>query len=94
MATTRATLLQNYIGGRWVNAAGAETREVRNPATDEVLAHVPLSDAGDINAAVQAALAAYPSWRSTPPQERARPFFRLRQLLEDDRENLARTIVT
>src|SRR3954469_13909203 len=94
MATTSVPRLQNYIGGRWVPASASESREVRNPATDEVLAHVPLSDAGDIDAAVQAALAAYPSWRSTPPQERARPFFRLRQLLEDDRENLARMIVT
>ncbi len=94
MAATSVPLLQNYVGGTWVNAAGAETREVRNPATDEVLAHVPLSSAADVDAAVQAALTAYPSWRATPPQERARPFFRLRQLLEDDRENLARMIVT
>ncbi|MGE3269198.1 MAG: CoA-acylating methylmalonate-semialdehyde dehydrogenase [Chloroflexota bacterium] len=94
MATTSVTLLQNYIGGQWVNASNQETREVRNPATDEVLAQVPLSGADDVDAAVQAALAAYPGWRATPPQERARPFFRLRQLLEDDRENLARMIVT
>ena len=94
MATISGSLLQNYIGGQWVHASTNDTREVRNPATDEVLAHVPLSSAADVDAAVQAALAAYPSWRATPPQERARPFFRLRQLLEDDRENLARLIVT
>jgi malonate-semialdehyde dehydrogenase (acetylating)/methylmalonate-semialdehyde dehydrogenase len=86
--------LQNYIGGRWVPASATETQEVRNPATDEVLAHVPLSNAADVDAAVQAALAAYPGWRATPPQERARPFFRLRQLLEDQREDLARMIVS
>jgi malonate-semialdehyde dehydrogenase (acetylating)/methylmalonate-semialdehyde dehydrogenase len=94
MATTSVTLLQNYIGGQWVNASTNETSDVRNPATGEVLAHVPLSSAADIDAAVQAAQAAFPAWRSTPPQERVRPFFRLRQLLEDDRENLARMIVT
>lgn len=94
MATTSRTLLKNYVGGQWVNASASETREVRNPATDEVLAEAPLSGAADVDAAVQAALAAYPGWRSTPPQERVRPFFRLRQLLEDDRENLARMIVT
>ncbi|MCC7370698.1 MAG: CoA-acylating methylmalonate-semialdehyde dehydrogenase [Chloroflexi bacterium] len=94
MATTSRTLLQNYVGGQWVNASAAETREVRNPATDEVLAEVPLSSAADVDAAVRAALTAYPGWRSTPPQERARPFFRLRQLLEDERESLARMIVT
>ena len=94
MATTSRTLLKNYVGGQWVNASASETREVRNPATDEVLAEAPLSGAADVDAAVKAALAAYPGWRSTPPQERVRPFFRLRQLLEDDRENLARMIVT
>ena len=94
MTGARVETLRNYIGGRWIAAQASETWEVRNPATDEVLAHVPLSGAADVDAAVQAALAAFPAWRATPPQERARPFFRLRQLLEDEREDLARMIVT
>lgn len=91
---TTVKTLQNYIGGRWVAAQASETREVRNPATDEVLGLVPLSGAADVDAAVQAARDAFRGWRATPPQERVRPFFRLRQLLEDERESLARTIVT
>ena len=89
-----AQVLQNYIGGKWAAGSATENSAVRNPATDEVLAHVPLSNASDVDAAVHAALAAYPSWRSTPPQGRARPFFRLRELLEAERETLARMIVT
>ncbi len=86
--------LRNYIGGRWVAAEASSTQEVRNPATDEVLAHVPLSGPADVDAAVQAAADAFPAWRATPPQERARYFFKLRQLLEDHKEELARLIVT
>ncbi len=87
-------ILRNYVGGTWVDAQAESTREVRNPATDEVLARVPLSSDRDVDAAVAAASAAYPAWRSTPPVERARYFFKLRQLLEEHREELARLIVT
>jgi malonate-semialdehyde dehydrogenase (acetylating)/methylmalonate-semialdehyde dehydrogenase len=86
--------LRNYVGGRWVAAEASATQEVRNPATDEILAHVPLSGAADISAAVDAASEAFPDWRATPPQERARYFFKLRQLLEDHKEELARLITT
>ena len=64
------------------------------PATDEVLGLVPLSSAADVDAAVQAAREAFRGWRATPPQARVQPLFRLRQLLEDERESLARLIVT
>jgi malonate-semialdehyde dehydrogenase (acetylating)/methylmalonate-semialdehyde dehydrogenase len=86
--------LQNYVGGSWTKAESTESQEVRNPATDEVLAHVPLSGAVDVNAAVEAAAAAFPAWRATPPQERARYLFSLRQLLVEHQDELARLIVT
>ena len=86
--------LRNYVGGQWVAAGSAATHEVRNPATDELLAHVPLSGPADVDAAVAAAAAAFPAWRATPPQERARYFFTLRQLLVEHHEELARLIVT
>ncbi|MDP9368336.1 MAG: aldehyde dehydrogenase family protein, partial [Chloroflexota bacterium] len=69
--------LQNYVGGEWISAQAAETQEVRNPATDETLALVPLSGGADVDNAVAAAAAAFPAWRATPPQERARYFFKL-----------------
>ena len=94
VAKPEARTLGNYVGGRWVEAAGRETREVRNPATDEVLARVPLSGPAEVDAAVAAAAAAFPAWRATPPHERARYFFALRALLVEHREELARLIVT
>jgi malonate-semialdehyde dehydrogenase (acetylating)/methylmalonate-semialdehyde dehydrogenase len=97
MAATLGTeieTLRNFVGGRWVEAETGETREVRNPATDEVLARVPLGGAAEVDAAVRAAAAAFPAWRTTPPQERARYFFTLRESLVAHQDELARLIVT
>lgn len=93
-AASDVRVLRNFVGGEWVDAEATEISEVRNPATGEVLAHVPLAGAADVDAAVQAASEAFPAWRATPPQERARYFFKLRQLLDENREELARLIVT
>ncbi|MEJ7762307.1 MAG: CoA-acylating methylmalonate-semialdehyde dehydrogenase [Thermomicrobiales bacterium] len=90
----RVETLQNYAGGTWMTAEATETSDIRNPATGEVIARVPLSGAADVDRAVAAAREAFPAWRATPPQERARYFFRLRQVLEEHREELARLIVT
>lgn len=94
MSRQQVQTLRNYFGGRWVPAEADEVLEVHNPATDEVLAHVPMSGGADVDAAVAAAAAAFPAWRATPPQERARYFFKLRQLLDEHREELARMITT
>ena len=91
---SKVRTLRNYVGGQWVEAEVSSTQEVRNPATNEVLAHVPLSGAADVDGAVAAAADALPAWRATPPQERARYFFTLRQLLEEHKEELARLITT
>lgn len=91
---SRVETLRNYVGGRWVEAKASETQPVYNPATNDVLAHVPLSDAADVDQAVAAAAEAFRDWRATPPQERARYFFTLRQLLEEHKEELSRLIVS
>lgn len=93
-AISTAQTLRNYIGGQWVESSSSERAEVRNPATNENLAFVPHSNAADIDAAVSAASAAFPEWRATPPQERAKYFFKLRQLLVEHSEELAELIVT
>ena len=58
------------IGGEWVPAAGGDTIEVLNPATGEVLLHVPRGGVADVDAAVSAAQAAFPAWRDTNPSAR------------------------
>src|SRR5215469_17901538 len=91
---TQTRTLRNYVGGQWVAARTSEFLDVRNPATNEVLARTPLSTSADVDAAVARARAAFPKWRATPPQERARYFFKLRELLEANREELARMITS
>jgi aldehyde dehydrogenase (NAD+) len=59
------------IGGQWVRAVSGETIKVINPATGELLLRVPRGAAADIDAAVQAAAAAFPAWRDTSPVARA-----------------------
>src|SRR5438105_6842884 len=92
--TTPAQTVQlaNYLGGRWQRASSAEFLNVTNPASNEILAEVPLSNERDVAAAIEAAQAAFPEWRRTPPEERIQYLFKLKQLLEDHIEELARTI--
>jgi malonate-semialdehyde dehydrogenase (acetylating)/methylmalonate-semialdehyde dehydrogenase len=84
--------LTNFVGGRWVASRAAESLDVHNPATGEVIAKTPLSTGEDLDAAVQAAKKAFPAWRDTPVVVRARAMFRFRQLLEDHFEELAATV--
>jgi malonate-semialdehyde dehydrogenase (acetylating)/methylmalonate-semialdehyde dehydrogenase len=85
-------VLRNYIGGHWVTADTPDLLAVQNPATAETLALVPLSGHAEVEAAVRQAQAAFPAWRATPAQERVRALFKLRQLLVEHSEELARTI--
>src|SRR5919108_3576319 len=93
MTTATSTdVLANYIGGRWQTPGGRDALEVRNPATGQTLARVPLSAADEVQRAVTAASQAYDGWRRTPPTERIQYLFHLKQLLEEEFEDVARTI--
>jgi malonate-semialdehyde dehydrogenase (acetylating)/methylmalonate-semialdehyde dehydrogenase len=84
--------LRNFIAGEWIAAEASETLPVRNPATGEVLDQVPLSSAEDAGRAVAAAAAAFPDWRHTPAVDRVQYLFKLKALMEDHFEDLARSI--
>jgi malonate-semialdehyde dehydrogenase (acetylating)/methylmalonate-semialdehyde dehydrogenase len=90
--TMPMTELRNYIGGDWTASSGAEPLPVVNPATGETIATVPASPGSEVDRAVSAAAAAFPAWRRTPPGDRIQYLFKLKQLLEDDLEELARTV--
>jgi len=81
--------LRNYIDGEWVESKG-EVRDVVNPATGQTIGRVPISTKAEIDNAVEAAKAAFPDWRRTPPVARARCLFRLKELLEEHFEELSR----
>jgi malonate-semialdehyde dehydrogenase (acetylating) / methylmalonate-semialdehyde dehydrogenase len=91
-ATTKAPILENFIDGAWRAATATEFGEVINPATAELLARTPLSRSSDVEAAVQAASDAFPAWRRTPAGERVQYLFKLKNLLEENIDELARLI--
>ncbi|HKW26503.1 MAG TPA: CoA-acylating methylmalonate-semialdehyde dehydrogenase [Terriglobales bacterium] len=92
IAAPTQTTVRNYFNGKWHDSAATEHREIINPATNEVLGQVPLSGAAEVDAAVQAAARAFPEWRRTPPEDRIQYLFKLKNLLEEHFEELARTI--
>ncbi|KRE35272.1 CoA-acylating methylmalonate-semialdehyde dehydrogenase [Paenibacillus sp. Soil522] len=87
-----AKTLKNWIGGVWVDAATSVTEPVVNPATEETLAHVPLSTQEDVDKAACAAKEAFQSWSRTPVPKRARVLFKYQQLLVEHWEELAQLI--
>jgi len=72
------------IDGKWVQAQNGQTFEVEDPATQEIIAHVPLGDKADIDLAVAAARRAFDSgpWSRMSPGERSRIVWKLGDLLE------------
>ncbi len=79
-----------WIAGKAVASTSARTAPVMNPASGAVSAKVPLCEAADIDRAVQAAKAAFPAWRDTPPVRRARIMQKFLQLLQEHQPELAR----
>ncbi len=89
--TTNGHLL-NFVDGKWTESKAAEYLDVKNPATAQVMTQVPLSPAQEVDAAAQAAARAYKEWRRTPVGERIQFLFRLKHLMEEHRDELARII--
>jgi malonate-semialdehyde dehydrogenase (acetylating)/methylmalonate-semialdehyde dehydrogenase len=98
MGKTETTLndITHYIGGaRWqtpMSGPPQRTSDVFNPATGEVSGLVRMADAATVDAAVQAAKAAFPAWADTPALRRARVMFKFKELLEQHHDELAATI--
>ena len=87
-------MIPNLIGSQWrVPADATESLPVFNPASGQVIEQVPMSGSREVDAAVQAATAAYVTWSRTALMERVRLMFRFKALLEEHFEDLA-AIVT
>lgn len=87
-------LLKNYINGSWANSREAGSIDVINPATQEVMGKVPFGaeTAEDLGQAVESATKAFKSWSQEPVMKRVQPLYKLKFLLEENLEDLARTI--
>ncbi len=82
--------LRNYINGEWVESESTQFLDVVNPTTQKTLAKVPMSTKDEVNTAVEAAKEAFPEWRQTTPLARVRCLFRLKELMEENFEQLSR----
>ena len=92
MDLTALQRLPMWIGGKPVAARTARYGEVTNPATGEVIRHVPLGNVEDVDAAVAAARDALPAWRAAPALRRARVMMRFRDLLDAHRKDLRKLV--
>ncbi len=77
------------VGGELTDAASGATLDVINPADETVVSQIPLGDAADVDAAVDAALAAAPGWAATSITDRARALTSLADAIEEHGEELA-----
>jgi acyl-CoA reductase-like NAD-dependent aldehyde dehydrogenase len=81
----------NLIGGKFVPARSGKTFENRNPAdTSDLVGIFALSDAADVDDAVETATKAYQTWRLTPAPKRAEILYRTGELLLKHKEEFAR----
>jgi malonate-semialdehyde dehydrogenase (acetylating)/methylmalonate-semialdehyde dehydrogenase len=84
--------LLNFVNGAWTASGSGNTRPVHNPASAELLATVALSSPAEVHAAVESAHAAFPAWRRVPLADRVQFLFKLKDRLEANFEELAKTI--
>ncbi|KAL2936729.1 Methylmalonate-semialdehyde dehydrogenase [acylating] mitochondrial [Bienertia sinuspersici] len=80
------------VGGKFIESQATESVDVINPATQEVVSHVPLTTSEEFKAAVSAAKQAFPSWRNTPVTTRQRVMLKFQELIRRDMDKLAMNI--
>src|SRR3954468_4965391 len=89
---TELKTISHFIGGESVPSTSGRSGVVWNPATGEPQAHVAFASAAEVDAVVAKAQAAWPAWRDTPLSKRADIMFRLRELIDKNRQRIAEAI--
>ncbi|KVG31160.1 CoA-acylating methylmalonate-semialdehyde dehydrogenase [Burkholderia diffusa] len=80
------------IDGAFVESTTSEWRDIVNPATQQVLARVPFATVAEVDAAVQAAHAAYATWKNTPISARMRIMLKFQDLVRANQQRIAKTL--
>jgi betaine-aldehyde dehydrogenase len=80
--------LQNFVNGKFVDSKSGKTTELVDPATGKVFATAPNSNEADIDAALNAAAAAFPGWRDSTPSVRQKALLKIADALEANAEKL------
>lgn len=81
-----------YIDGAWKQSSTGDTIKIINPATEEVFATVPKASKEEVKEAIDAAKSAQPKWEDLSPLQRSSYLFKIAELIEQDRERLARIL--
>ena len=89
---TKYPPVQNFIAGQFTAASNHRWLDVISPLDGRPLSRVPMSETADLDKAVRAAKAAFPSWSRTSVKERVQVFFRYKQLLEKTSGELSNLI--
>ncbi|MEA2437954.1 MAG: malonate-semialdehyde dehydrogenase (acetylating) / methylmalonate-semialdehyde dehydrogenase [Thermoleophilaceae bacterium] len=87
-------MIGHWIGGAAQNGSAPRTGPVYNPARGEQTSAVAFATAADVDKAVQAAREALPAWREMSLSKRAELFFRIRQLVREHTDDLARIVTS
>jgi 1-pyrroline dehydrogenase len=80
--------LLNHIGETWRPSSDGSTSRILNPATGETMATAPASTKEDVDAAVEAAAAAFPEWADKTPRERSETLFKVADVIEANLDEL------
>jgi len=81
--------IKNYVNGAWVESSTERFLDIENPGTGELLAQVPMTTRKEVNSAVTSAKSAFEKWKEVPPTERVRYIFKLKNLLEENLDEIA-----
>lgn len=84
--------ISHWIGGRVVAGGSGRSGPVFNPATGRQTGEVDFASVEEIDAAVRAAREAYPAWRALSLSRRTELFFRIRELVHGQREEIAKLL--
>ena len=88
-SATGVATVKLLIGGKFVDSTTTQWRNIVNPATQEVLARVPMATREEVDAAVAAGKEAFKTWRHTPIGVRARIFLKYQQLIREHMREVA-----
>ncbi len=91
-ATPAVPTIPLLINGEFVESRTTQWRDVVNPATQQVLARVPMATPDEVAAAIASAQAAFKTWKKTPIGARARVFLKYQQLIRENMKSLAATL--
>ncbi len=94
MTITTVTTLKNFVGGEWVKPTGKERREGVNPANiKNVVSSFCLSTSEDTSNAIDVAAESFQTWKNTTAPQRGDYLYKIADLMEEKKEELAKTIV-